>query len=284
MRITLSNGLEMPRCIQGLPLIMGKEKITYKEFFEIIKNSILNNIMGFDTSHDYGKSEEFIGKSISELIKAGEIKREDVFITSKIGNSQQYEGEIEDYIDESLQKLKVEYIDCMLLHWPVPNIYIDNWRKLEKVYNNGKVKSIGLANAKVRHIVALEQSDVNIIPHVIQTEIHPFNTNVDLRDHCFKKNIALQACSPLCQMIPEVTDNSLLRMLSNKYGKSIAQLMLRWSLQQNINPVFRAFKVHHIKEMSNLFSFNISSDDMVLIDSLNQNYRFHPESSNCAGF
>lgn len=280
--IKLSNGIDMPRLFQGLPLIGGLASIDRNRFLSIIRNSYKYGIKGLDTSHDYGKSEEFIKYSIKKLKNEG-IDRSSFFICTKIGNSQQYEGKIEAYVDSSLKIMGLDYIDLMLLHWPVPGKYLENWHKLGKIYEKGKVRAIGIANAQVRHITNLvENSEFH--PHVVQTEIHPFNTCEEVREYCVENNIALQACSSLCLMIDMVKYNPILLSLSAKYEKSVAQIMLRWSLQSNIAPIFRAFKEQHMLEMSDLYSFDISKEDMLLIDALNVNFRYHPESLNCAGF
>lgn len=111
----------------------------------------------------------------------------------------------------------------MLLHWPVPDHYIENWKKLEKIYRKGKVKAIGIANARVRHLKAMEDV-AEIMPHVVQTEIHPFNVCEDLQEYCKSKHIALQACSSLCLMITLVKENPILLQLGVKYNKSVAQI------------------------------------------------------------
>lgn len=279
----LRNGVRAPKLIQGLPLIMGLSNFSQKDVYEIIKNSLNNNIWGFDTSHDYGKSEEYIGHSIRKMISEGILIRENVFITSKIGNAQQEEGNIELYVDRSLKTLGLEYLDLMLLHWPYPG-YIDNWEKLVKVYQKGKIKAIGIANAKIYHLEAIKQTYPNFLPQVLQTEIHPFNTCEVLREYCKINQISLQACSSLCLMIPMVKENPTLHMMRNKYNKSIAQIMLKWSLQSGISPVFRAFKKEHINEIKDLMNFDLSINDMNDINKLNLNYRYHPESINCPGF
>lgn len=279
----LSNGIEMPYLIQGLPLIMGLKNINQKQFLDIIINSVNAGIHGFDTSHDYGESEHFLGRSVNFLIKEG-YKRDDFFIVTKIGNSQQYEGLIEKYVDKALRTMRLDYIDVVLLHWPVPNYYIDNWKKLEKIYEKGKIKAIGIANTRVRHLETLLSSDIEIVPHVVQTEIHPFNSCEDVRLYCQRNKIGLQSCSSLCLMIDKVRKNPILNTIANNNNCSVAQVMLLWLINKNISPVFRAFKEKHIKEMSSLFEITLSESEICEIDSLNENFRFHPESLNCAGF
>jgi len=280
--ITLYNGVVMPKLIQGLPLIMGLN-MPQKQFDEIIRCSLRCNIYAFDTSHDYGKSERYLGNALSLLCKE-KINRKDIFIVTKIGNGQQYAGNISECVDQALKTLQTDYIDLMLLHWPVPNHYIENWKKLEKVYESGKVKAIGIANAQVRHLEALLSADINCAPHVVQTEIHPFNTCRDLVDYCKEKNIALQACSALCMMISMVKENTVLQSIAKQKNRTIAQIILRWHVQQTIAPVFRSYDEKHLEEMREIYNFELSLPEMEVISGLNSDYRYHPESLNCPGF
>lgn len=282
-KIQLSNGKEMPFLFQGLPLIMGLASLGSKQFECIVSDSINNGIYGFDTSHEYGNSEKFLGLSFKKIMEKG-LNRDDFFVVTKIGNGQQYEGHIEEYVDKALKTLKLDYIDLVLLHWPVPDLYIPNWKKMEKVYEKGKVHAIGIANARVRHLENLLKADINESPHVVQTEIHPFNSCENLRYFCYQHSIALQSCSSLCLMIDKVKNNPILNEIAKNKGKSVAQIMLRWLIQLNVAPVFRAFNQDHIHEMSELFNFELFEDEMSKLSTLNENFRYHPESLNCAGF
>jgi diketogulonate reductase-like aldo/keto reductase len=282
--ITLKNGVIMPKLIQGLPLIMGLSGMKQKRFNEIINCSISCGITAFDTSHDYGKSEQYLGKALKMLHHEKGINRNDIFIVTKIGNGQQYEGNINMYVEQSLMALQTDYIDLMLLHWPVPDYYIENWRKLDQVFETGKIKAIGIANAQIRHLEALFDAGVKYVPHVLQTEIHPFNTCDDIVEYCKDKNITLQACTSLCQMVPMVKENAILQELAKKYNRSIAQIILRWHVEQDIAPVFRSYNETHLMEMQNIYNFELTPTDMQLISELNINYRYHPESLNCPGF
>lgn len=281
--VILRNGVEMPLLIQGMPLIMGLSNISRREFKALMDYSLQMGICGFDTSHDYGKSEEYIGYVVNNAIKNGSLKREDVFITSKIGNGQQYEGNIEKYVDESLRVMKIDYIDLMLLHWPTPMYYLENWCKLERIYQLGKVRSIGIANCLERHLIEMETVGVEI-PHVAQFEYHPFRSVPTLVDYCQTKKIQIQAYTSLCQMIPLVTDNALLRELSIKYNCSIAQLLLCWVIQQKIAPVFRSYNKKNIYNNVSALNLVLDESDMKQILHLNIDYKYHPESLNCPGF
>jgi methylglyoxal/glyoxal reductase len=282
--LTLSNGIEIPRIVQGVPLILGLENITSTYFDRLITHSIEKGVRSFDTSHDYGRSEEMLGKSIAKLLKKGIIKREDIFITSKIGNGQQKIGNMIASVDHSLKSLKLDYIDSMLLHWPTPDHYINNWKKLEAIYETGKVKSIGICNCVERHLIALMESGIYYKPMIVQFEYHPFRTVPSLVKICKEHNMAIQAYTSLCQMIPLVTGNKTINELSQKYNKTIAQILLRWAIQQNIIPIFRSYNEQRITQNVQIFDFELDEVDMQCLFALNIDYKYHPESMNCPGF
>lgn len=273
----MSNGIDMPILIQGIPLAGPNAGMGFKEFDRIVHLSIDCGVRAFDTSAAYGPSEKAIGKMMPTL------KREELFITTKISNSQQAEGNIEDCVNRALKLMKTEYIDCMLLHWPFPG-YIDNYKKLEKEYKNGKIRSIGIANTQERHIVRLLQDDISVLPHIMQTEIHPFRTEEGMIKSCKKNGIVIQACSSLMGMRPMVSHNVVLNDLARKYEKNLSQIVLRWHIQRGVAPVFRAFKEHHLRQTADVFGFILSDEDMKKISALNMDYRLHPESMNCPGY
>lgn len=284
MKFRLSNGYEMPSLLQGVPLLGHYKNQSKEHFKDVILNSIKCGVWGFDTSHDYGKSELMLGKVLHDLCKQDRIKRKDVFITTKIGNGQQIEGNISECVEEALRALKTDYIDLMLLHWPYPDKYISNWKKLEDVYKAGKVKAIGIANVRERHLVALLEQNIEIIPHIVQFEYHPFFSQPSLIRFCKQRNITIQAYSPLVQMIPLVTDNIVLKHIASQKGKTIPQILLRWVFQNGVAPIFRSYNIKHIQETSDIFSFELCDDEMSHLSDLNIGYKFHPESLNCPGY
>lgn len=270
--------------IQGIPLICEASGISKHQFFSVLDASFRYGINTFDTAADYGNSEIYFGEYISN----NSIPRNTFSVISKIGNNQQLNARqgnvsIEKCVSESCDRLNVEYCDVMLLHWPYPNVYIHNWESLLKVAQRGLARKIGIANADIRHIEAIRNAGLPL-PQIIQTEIHPFRTCVALREYCKENNIELQACTSLCSMIPMVSSNDILNDISHKYKKSIVQIILRWHLQNGINPVFRSYNEGHIKDISEVFRFEIDGLDMERINSLNMNYRYHPESINCPGY
>lgn len=284
MKIRLSNDYEMPCLLQGLPLLRDYRNQSRSYFYNIVSNSVRCGVSGFDTSHDYGKSEKMLGVVLKKMFSHDLVKRSELFITTKIGNGQQIEGNIEEYVDTALQQLKLDYIDLMLLHWPYPGKYITNWKKLEHIYKSGKIKAIGLANVRERHLKALLESGIEIVPHVVQVEYHPFFSQPEFMDYCKSLNIAIQAYSPLVQMIPLVTTNRTLKDIALTKGKSIPQIILRWVIQNAVTPIFRSYNVRHIQESADVFSFALDSNEMDSLNALNINYKFHPESLNCPGY
>jgi diketogulonate reductase-like aldo/keto reductase len=286
---TLYNNVSIPPLFNGLYLNHERtfgnySNISWHFLEKVFISSFQNGIIGFDTAHDYARSEEFIGKIIKNLIRHNYFKREDIFITTKIGNGQQYEGNIDACVHNALKKLNTDYIDLMLFHWPLPDYYIDNWKKLENIYDSGKVKAIGIANCKIRHLTALFASGIKYKPHVVQFEYHPFRTVPDLVQMCKENNIIIQAYSPFCTMEPFVTRNKLLNDLAQKYNKSIAQIILRWDVQQDIIPVFRSYNENRIKENNNIFDFELEKTDMDKIFELNIDYKGIIESLFCPGY
>lgn len=284
-KIVLRNGVEMPSIIMGTSVDdrKGSRKKLISRMSEAVSFAVQNGLVGFDTSRDYS-NEDILGKVFSSLTRDGSIKREDIFITTKVGNGQQRGKNMLQQIDLSLKALKLDYIDLWLLHWPLPDYYIDNWKQLCEIYRSGKVRAIGIANARERHINAIEKTTPDLLPHVIQIEYHPFRTVPAMRELCAEKNIQIEAYSANCVMLPFVRENDVLNILAKKYGKTIAQIMMRWHVQQGTVPIFSSLNQKHILENIDIFNFTIDDDDMKLIFALNRDYKFHPESLNCPGY
>ena len=275
--ILLSNGVIMPCLIQGIPLAGPSAGVSFKDFERIVHLSIECGVRAFDTSAAYGLSEEAIGKMMPSL------NRSELFITTKISNYQQRDTPISDCVSRALKLMKTDYIDCMLLHWPVPG-YEKSWKELEKEFKKGTIRSIGIANTQERHVRRMLQEDISVVPHVMQTEIHPLRTEEGMITICRQNGIALHACSSLMGMRPMLMYNEVLNCLAKKYGKTISQIVLRWHVQRGIAPVFRAFKENHLRQSADIFGFCLSDEDMGRITALNQNYRLHLESMNCPGY
>ncbi|MFB6801573.1 aldo/keto reductase [Peribacillus butanolivorans] len=259
--ITLHNGVKMPQVGFGVFKVKnGSETV------ESVKKAIEVGYRSIDTAAVY-ENEEGVGQAIRE----SGISREELFITSKVWNTEQgYETTLQAF-DDSLKRLGLEYLDLYLIHWPGKDIYLETWKALEKLYNEGKVKSIGVSNFHVHHLEKL-LANSEIKPVVNQIELHPLLTQVEIRDYCEKHDIKVEAWSPLGRgnLIEEPTINHI----AKKHGKSSAQVLIRWHLQHEIVVIPKSITPSRIEENAQVFDFSLSLNEMNQIDALNKNERF----------
>ena len=275
--ILLYNGVEMPI------MAIGTNWMNYKELYSIMRAGFEAGFRAIDTARDYG-NEPVVGAVLKAVLKDMGMNRSDVFITTKIGNRQQIKGNISEQIEESLRNLQTDYVDLWLMHWPYPDHYVDTWHKMEKVYKSGKVRAIGMANYRVRHFEHLFKEGVEVMPHCVQFELHPMRTADDIVAYCREKNIAIQAYSPLCRMVEPIRNSKILKAIAEGHGKSIAQVILCWHIQNKTVPVFKSLKPHRLKENFDIFDFELSEEEMKLVSSLDQDYKYHLESASCPGY
>ena len=241
-----------------------------------VKFAIKHGYRSIDTAAIY-ENEEGVGQAIREGIKEASIPREKLFITSKVWNSDLgYESTIAAY-ETSLKKLDLEYLDLYLIHWPVEGKYKEAWRALETLYKEGRVKAIGVSNFQVHHLEEL-MNDAEIKPMVNQVEYHPRLTQKEIQAFCQEHGIQLEAWSPLMQ--GQLLDNLVLQEIANKYNKTIAQIILRWDLQNGVVTIPKSTKEHRIIENSTVFDFELTKEEMQRIDELNQDHRVGPDPDN----
>ncbi len=268
---TLHNGTKMPWL--GLGVFKVEEG---QELVNAVKTAIAYGYRSVDTAAIYG-NEVGVGQGVREAVEETGIAREDLFITSKVWNSELgYESTIAAY-EESLTKLGLDYLDLYLIHWPVAGKYKEAWRALETLYKEGRVKAIGVSNFQIHHLEDL-MKDAEIKPMVNQVEYHPRLTQKELQAFCQQQDIQLEAWSPLMQ--GQLLDNTDLQEIADKYGKSVAQVILRWDLQNGVITIPKSTKEHRIAENATVFDFELTADDMKRIDSLNQNHRVGPDPDN----
>ncbi|WP_270583579.1 aldo/keto reductase [Bacillus smithii] len=268
---TLHNGVKMPWF--GLGVFKVEEG---PELVNAVKTAIKHGYRSIDTAAIY-KNEEGVGIGIREGMKEAGISREDLFVTSKVWNTDLgYESTIKAY-ETSLNKLGLEYLDLYLIHWPVEGKYKEAWRALENLYKEGRVKAIGVSNFQIHHLEDLME-DADIKPMVNQVEYHPRLTQKELQVFCQKQGIQLEAWSPLMQ--GQLLDNEVLQEIGKKYNKTVAQVILRWDLQNGVVTIPKSTKEHRIVENASIFDFELTKEDMELIDSLNQNHRVGPDPDN----
>ncbi|MBS4218294.1 aldo/keto reductase [Bacillus sp. FJAT-49711] len=268
---TLHNGVNMPWF--GLGVFKVEEG---PELVNTVKFAIKHGYRSIDTAAIY-ENEEGVGQGIREGIKEAGISRKDLFVTSKVWNSDLgYESTIKAY-ETSLNKLGLDYLDLYLIHWPVENKYKEAWRALETLYKEGKVRAIGVSNFQVHHLQRLLK-DAEVKPMINQVEYHPNLTQIEVKTFCRRNGIQLEAWSPLMQ--GQLLDHPTLMELSRKYNKSVPQIILRWDFQNGVVTIPKSTKEQRIVENANIFDFKIISKDMELIDSLDQNLRVGPDPDN----
>lgn len=270
-KVTLNNGVQMPWL--GLGVFLAKEG---NEVVQAVKTALKHGYLSIDTAAAYN-NEEGVGRAIAESIAEGTVAREDIFVTSKVWNSNQgYETTLAAF-NESLHKLNLDYLDLYLVHWPVKGKYKDTWRALEKVYAEGKVKAIGVSNFQVHHLDDLLQ-DATVVPAVNQIELHPLLAQQQLRDYSKSKNIQLEAWSPLGQ--GNLLDHELLKKIAAKHGKTTAQIILRWDVELGVVTIPKSVKEQRIIENANIFDFQLDAEDIAAIATLNENKRFGSDPDN----
>lgn len=265
--IELNNGIKMPYF--GLGVFQMSEG---KEVINSVKYALEIGYRHIDTAALY-ENEIGVGKAIKDT----GINREEIFVTTKVWNSDQgYERTLKAF-EVSLRKLGLEYIDLYLIHWPVKNKYVETWKALEYLYKNGKVKAIGVSNFFIHHIEDILQT-AEIIPMVNQVEFHPYVVQQELVDFCKDKGIQFEAWSPLMQ--GQITSVKEINQLAKKYNKTGAQIVLRWNLQKDVVTIPKSVHKDRILSNSQIFDFEISAEDMRLIDSLDKNKRIGPDPDN----
>jgi methylglyoxal/glyoxal reductase len=270
-KTTLYNGVKMPWLGLGVFRVNDSD-----ELVNAVKVAIKQGYRSIDGASIYG-NENSMGRGILEGIKEAGISREDMFITSKVWNADLgYESTIEAY-ETSLKKLGLEYLDLYLIHWPVKGKYKEAWRALEYLYNQGRVKAIGVSNFQVHHLEDL-MSDTDIKPMINQIELHPCLTQNILREFCKENHIQVEAWSPL--MVGRLFDNEILKEIADNHNKSIAQVILRWDVQNGIVTIPKSINEARIIENSNIFDFELTNEEIEKINSLNLNFRVGSDPDN----
>jgi diketogulonate reductase-like aldo/keto reductase len=242
------------------------------EVINAVKWAVEAGYRHIDTAAIY-KNEEGVGQGIRE----SPVSREDLFVVSKVWNSDQgYESTLKAF-EGSIARLGTEYLDLYLVHWPVAGKYGDTWRALEKLYKDGRVRAIGVSNFLRHHLEDLLQC-AEIAPMVNQMEFHPYLVQQELLDFCKRKKIQYEAWSPLMQ--GNIFDLPVLQELAKKYDRSIAQIVLRWDLQKGVVTIPKSSRKERIISNARLFDFEIAEEDMGLLDGLERGQRFGPDPDN----
>ncbi|MDN5346137.1 MAG: methylglyoxal/glyoxal reductase [Petrotoga sp.] len=267
MRITsIYDKAELANKVKIPWLGYGTYKAHGDELIEGVKYALSIGYRLIDTAEMY-ENEEEIGKAIRQ----SKIPRDEIFITSKVWNTNQgFESTLNSF-ENSLKRLGTDYLDLYLIHWPVSGKYIETWKALEKLYKEGRVRAIGVSNFLIHHLQDII-NNCEITPMVNQVEFHPYLLQRDLLDYCQRNKIQLEAWSPLMRgrvlNIPQLVD------ISNKYKKTPAQIVLRWDLQHGVVTIPKSVHKERIKENADIFDFELTEEEMRIIDNLDQSKRF----------
>ncbi len=263
----LHNGVAMPYF--GLGVYLAEDG---QEVVNAVKWALDAGYRHIDTAAVY-HNEEGVGRGIAE----SGLKREEVFLVSKVWNSDQgYESTLKAF-DASLQRLGTDYLDLYLVHWPVDGKYKDTWRALEKLYAEKKVRAIGVSNFLQHHLEDLMVT-AETVPMVNQMEFHPYLVQQELIDFCRKHKIQYEAWSPMMQ--GNIFKQKEFEALADKYGRSIAQVVLRWDLQKGVVTIPKSSKKERIIANSQVFDFELSQEDMDRLDAMDKGKRFGPDPDN----
>jgi diketogulonate reductase-like aldo/keto reductase len=265
--VTLNNGVEMPWL--GFGVFQMEEGA---ETEQSVLKALEVGYRSIDTAAAYRNE-----RSVEQAIKASGLPREELFITTKVWNAAQRQGATLAAFEESRKKLGLDYVDLYLIHWPVAGHYQETWQALEKLYGEGVIRAIGVSNFHIHHLEDIFAGS-DIRPTVNQVEFHPYLLQAELRQFCADHQIQFEAWSPLAQ--GKIFDDPTIVELSRKYGKSPAQLLIRWDLQHQVVTIPKSSTPHRIVENAEVFDFEISADDMTRLDSLNRNERTGPDPDN----
>ena len=258
----LNNGYPMPS------IGLGVYKITDEEMDNVVKTALDAGYRAFDTAYFYG-NEVALGKALNN----SEMNRDELFITSKLWNDYQgYDSTIE-YFNRSLENLGLDYIDLFLIHWPCEKdgLFIESYKALEKLYEEGKVKAIGVCNFKEHHLKKLMDSK-DVVPQVNQIELHPYFNQKEVQEFCDEHDIKVTAWMPLMRN-RGLLDHPTIVDIAQRHGKTPAQVVLRWHLAHDRIIIPKSKTPERIRENFDILDFNLELTEVAEIDSLNKNAR-----------
>ncbi|WP_203334847.1 aldo/keto reductase [Planococcus beigongshangi] len=257
---TLHNGVEMPRFGLGVYKMTDREQAV-----QAMETAIDAGYKAIDTATVYENERE-----VGEAVRNSSVKREELFITSKVWNTDQgYDGTLRAF-EASLERLGFDYLDLYLTHWPVPGKYEDTYRAIQRLYDEKLVRAIGVSNHHQPHLERI-LAKANTKPMVNQIELHPQLTQGPLREFCAQQEIAVTSWSPLAR--GRLLEDAVLAEIAAGYNKTIAQVVIRWHLQHGLIVIPKSVTPSRIAENANVFDFSLAADEMAAIDGLNQDWR-----------
>lgn len=258
----LNNGYPMPSV--GL----GVYKISDEDMTAVVNAAIEAGYRAFDTAYFYGNE-----SSLGKALKNSGVPREDLFLTTKLWNDYQGYEKTFEFFNKSIENLQTDYLDLFLIHWPCEEdgLFVETYKAMEELYEQGKIKAIGVCNFKQHHLEKL-MSETHVVPMVNQIEVHPYFNQQDVQDFCDRYDIKVTAWMPLMRN-RGLLDDPVIIKLAEKYEKTPAQIVLRWHLAHNRIIIPKSQTPKRIRENIDLFDFNLELTEVAEIDALNKNAR-----------
>lgn len=265
--ITLNNGLIIPK------IGLGTGRMTQDVLINAVHEATKMNYRLFDTSPNYHND-----ISLGIAINSDKLNRSNFIISSKVDNTEQKNNTVRNAFEDILKRMNIEYLDLYLMHWPYPDKFKNTWREMEKIYDEGLVRAIGVCNFCEHHFKALFQS-ANIIPAINQIELHPLFSQSKTVNFCKQNKIQIMSYSPLARMDKNLIENPNLIKLSKKYNKTVVQIILRWNIELDYITIPKTSTFKRIHENIDIFDFTLSDEEINLINNLNRDYRirFDPD-------
>lgn len=268
-KILLNNDVSIPIIGLGTYKIGLTDDATY----HAVRMAIDNGYRHIDTATLY-QNEKPVGKAIRD----SGISREEIFVTTKLWGTDILNNRIQEAFEGSLKNLGLEYIDLYLIHWPVKGKISSTWQEMEDIYIDGKTRAIGLSNHLIHHVEEVLQS-ARVTPAVNQMELHPYLVQQEVVDHCKGKGIVPVAWSPLGSSKVPLLQDEVLIWIAGKYGKSPAQVVLRWDIQKGVVAIPKSSVRDRQIENIHIYDFELTNDEIKQIDELDKEHRTgaHPD-------
>ena len=264
---TLANGVKMPYVGLGVYKMTDRE-----EALQAISKALAIGYRAIDTAALYNNEVE-----VGEAIRASGIKREEIFVTTKVWNTDQgYDNTLRAF-EASLKKLGLEYVDLYLTHWPVEGKFVDTYRAIERLYEEKLIRVPGVSNHHAHHLEKVF-AKANVMPMVNQIELHPYLSQEALRAFCKEHKIAVTAWSPLGRGI--ILKDETITKIAAEVGKTEAQIILRWHFQNDIITIPKSVTQSRIQENISIFDFELTNDQMARINKVNKNERIGKDPDN----
>lgn len=275
-QLTFNNGNEMPQLGLGVFRVANDDTAKLA-----VKHAIINGYRSIDAALVY-ENEEMVGQGIKEGISAVGISREDLFITSKLWFDDFGKNNVVRGYERSLNNLGLNYLDLYLVHWPGTDeaLMIDTWLGMEKLYEDGKVKNIGVSNFNMNHLEILKKH-AQIKPVINQVEFHPYFNQALLRNYLIEEGIQMESWSPL--MNAEILADETINEIAQTINKSPAQVVLRWNIQHGVITIPKSITPARIEQNIDVFGFELSESQMTKIDKLNTEQRVGPDPAQFNG-